>query len=152
MSTWNLLKNTHTHTHTHTYALYVIINIFYMYIISDWASLVVQSVKNLTAMQETWVQSLDPENPWRSKWQCTLVFLSGEFHGQRSLMGYSSWDRQELDMTEQKTHTQSLRFAYWKFLELCTTGQWTFIKTKLWFCNFIFYQNILLNLFGKIVD
>ena len=56
-------KYTHTHTHTHTYALYVIIYIFYMYIISDWASLVVQSVKNLTAMQETWVQSLGPENP-----------------------------------------------------------------------------------------
>ena len=27
--------------------------------------------------------------PWRRKWQPTLVFLPGEFHGQRSLMGYS---------------------------------------------------------------
>ena len=29
--------------------------------------------------------------PWRRKWQPTPVFLPGEFHGQRSLAGYSSW-------------------------------------------------------------
>ena len=28
---------------------------------------------------------------WRREWQPTLVFLSGEFHGQRSLAGYSPW-------------------------------------------------------------
>ena len=28
------------------------------------------------------------------------AFLPGEFHGQRSLVGYSSWDCKELDMTE----------------------------------------------------
>ena len=27
--------------------------------------------------------------PWRRKWQITPVFLLGEFHGQRSLVGYS---------------------------------------------------------------
>ena len=27
--------------------------------------------------------------PWSRKWQPTPVFLSGEFHGWRSLMGYS---------------------------------------------------------------
>ena len=26
---------------------------------------------------------------WRRKWEPTLVFLSGEFHGQKSLVGYS---------------------------------------------------------------
>ena len=26
---------------------------------------------------------------WRGKWQPTPVFLPGEFHGQRSLVGYS---------------------------------------------------------------
>jgi len=35
------------------------------------------------------------------KWQPTPVFLPGEFHGQRSLVGYSPWGRKELDMTEQ---------------------------------------------------
>ena len=29
-----------------------------------------------------------------------LVFLHGEFRGQRSLVGYSQWGRQESDMTE----------------------------------------------------
>ena len=29
--------------------------------------------------------------PWRRKWQPTPVFLPGESHGQRSLMGYSPW-------------------------------------------------------------
>ena len=27
--------------------------------------------------------------PWRRKWQPASVFLPGEFHGQRSLVGYS---------------------------------------------------------------
>ena len=47
------------------------------------------SVKNLPAMQETQVQSLGQEDPWRKAWQLTLVFLPGESHGQRSLAGYS---------------------------------------------------------------
>ena len=38
--------------------------------------------------------------PWRSEWQLTLVFLPGEFHGQRSLAGYSPWGHKESDMTE----------------------------------------------------
>ena len=38
----------------------------------------------------TWVQST--KIPWRRKWQPTSVFLPGEFHGQRSLAGYNSWD------------------------------------------------------------
>ena len=55
------------------------------------ASLVVKRVNNLPAMQETWVQSLGWENPWRRKWQLTPVFLAGKSHGQRSWAGYSPW-------------------------------------------------------------
>ena len=69
------------------------------------ASLLTQTVKNLSAMQETQVQFLGQEDPWRRKWQPTPVFLPGESHGQRSLVGYSSWGREELDTTEQLTHT-----------------------------------------------
>ena len=29
--------------------------------------------------------------PWRKKWQPTPVFLPGETHGQRNLVGYSPW-------------------------------------------------------------
>ena len=39
--------------------------------------------------------------PWRRKWQPTPVFLPGESHGQRSLMGYSPRGRKESDTTEQ---------------------------------------------------
>ena len=28
------------------------------------------------------------------------IFLPGKFHGQRSLVGYSPWDRKEADVTE----------------------------------------------------
>ena len=29
----------------------------------------------------------------RRKWQPISLFLPGEFHGQRSLVGYSTWDQ-----------------------------------------------------------
>ena len=32
-------------------------------------------------------------------------FLPGEFHGQRSLVGYSPWKHKEFDMAERLTHT-----------------------------------------------
>ena len=67
---------------------------------------VAQMVKNLPAMQETWVQSLGQEDPWRRKWQPTPVFLPGKSHGQRSLVGYSPWGCKESDTTERHiTHT-----------------------------------------------
>ena len=36
---------------------------------------------------DLWVRKI----PWRRAWQPTLVLLLGEFHGQRSLMGYSPY-------------------------------------------------------------
>ena len=50
----------------------------------DGAFLVAQMVKNLPIMQETQVQSLGQE------WPPTPVFMPGEFHGQRSLVGHSA--------------------------------------------------------------
>ena len=38
--------------------------------------------------------------PWRRAWQPTPVFLPGESHGQRSLVGYSPWGRKQSDTTE----------------------------------------------------
>ena len=37
----------------------------------------------------------------RRKWQSIPVFLPGESHRQRSLLGYSPWGHKEPDMTEQ---------------------------------------------------
>ena len=56
---------------------------------SDVVSLVVQLVKNRPAVQETRIRSLGQEDPLEKKWQPTPVFLLGEVHGQRSLVGYS---------------------------------------------------------------
>ena len=58
-------------------------------------------------MQETWVQFLGREDPWRRKWQPILVFLPGEFHGQGSPLGYSPCGHREPDMTERLTHTHT---------------------------------------------
>ena len=42
-------------------------------------------------------------SPWRREWLPTPVLLPAEFHGWRSLTGYSPWGCKELDMTEQLT-------------------------------------------------
>ena len=54
------------------------------------ASLVAQMFKHLPAIWETGFDSWVGKIPWRKEWLPT-VFLSGEFHGQRSLAGYSPW-------------------------------------------------------------
>ena len=65
-----------------------------------WTSLVAQMIKNPPAMQETWVRSLGLENPLENGMATTPVFLPGESHGQRSLVGCSPWDRKESITTE----------------------------------------------------
>ena len=42
--------------------------------------------------------------PWRREWQPTSVFVPGESHRQRSLVGCSPWGHKELDMTEATQH------------------------------------------------
>ena len=61
----------------------------------SWASLVVQLVKNLLAMWETWVRSLGWEDPLEKGMATTPVFWPREFHGL-----YSPWGCKESDMTE----------------------------------------------------
>ena len=49
-------------------------------------------VKNLLAVQKTpemQVWSMSQMISWRRAWQSTPVVLTGEFHGHRSLVGYS---------------------------------------------------------------
>ena len=60
-------------------------------------------VKSLPAMQETWIQSLGREDPLEEEMAIHSSILAGEFHGQRSLVGYSLWDRKQLDKTERLT-------------------------------------------------
>ena len=67
------------------------------------ASLMAHIVKNLPAMQEIQVGSLDQEDALEEAWQPTAVFLPEESHGQRSLAGYSPRGHQWSDRTERLT-------------------------------------------------
>ena len=64
-------------------------------------------VKNLLANAGDWVQSWVKNIPWRRKWQPTLVLLPEKFHGQKSLVGYTTCDYKDSDMIEH-THTHIL--------------------------------------------
>ena len=65
-----------------------------MYTFKVWMthSLVAQTVKTLPARHITQFDPLVGKMSWRREWLPTLVFLPREFHGQRSLAGYSPWD------------------------------------------------------------
>ena len=67
-------------------------------------------VKNLPAMQETQNQSLGGEDTLEKGITTSPVFLPGELHGQKSLVGYSPWGLKELDTTERLTHTLTTTF------------------------------------------
>ena len=51
--------------------------------------------------------------PCRRKWQPTPVFLPGESHGQRSLVGHSPWGHKESDTTEATSHARLMLQSGW---------------------------------------
>ena len=55
------------------------------------------AVKRLPAMHETQVGSLGREDPLEEEKATHSIFLPREFHGQRSLAGYSPWGHEELN-------------------------------------------------------
>ena len=76
-------------------------NIMMHYILKNKPSLVAQMVKNLLTMEETQLDPLVRKIPWRREWLLTPVFLTGESHEQRSLMGYSAQVCKQLDRIDQ---------------------------------------------------
>ena len=52
-----------------------------------------------------WVRKI----PWRSAWQAILVFWPGEFHGQKSLAGYSTRGHKE-GVTKSQTQLSGFHF------------------------------------------
>ena len=54
-------------------------------------------------MQETWIWSLGEEDPLEREMTTHFSGLPGKSRGQRSLVGYSPWDRKQLDKTERLT-------------------------------------------------
>ena len=68
-------------------------------------------------------------SPGKGSGQPTPAFLPGKSHGQRSLVGYSPWGRQELDMIELHFHFLSLAFSYWFIISF---------KSRNYYCYSIF--------------
>ena len=95
------------------------------------------TVKNLPARQETWVQSLDGEDPWRREWLPTPVFLPGEFHGQRSLVWCSQWGRQRFGH-DWVTNT----FSLWNSMEVSQNTKSRIIWPS--WCHIPSWGNIIL--------
>ena len=52
---------------------------------------------------DPWIRKIS----WRRAWQPPLVFLPGEPHGPRGLVGYIPWDHRESDATRWPTHTHT---------------------------------------------
>ena len=59
----------------------------------SWASLVAQTLKNLPAMWETWVQSLGWEDPLEKEMAAHSSILAWKIPRTRSLVGYRPWSR-----------------------------------------------------------
>ena len=73
----------------------------------EGASLVAQTVKNLPATWETWVQSLGWEDSPGEEHGNPLQYSCLENpHGQRSLVGYSPFSHKELEMTKRLSRAQ----------------------------------------------
>ena len=69
-------------------------------------------VKNLSTMQGTRFNSWVRKILWRRKWQPTQVFLPGEFHGQRHLMGYMGSQTVEHDWVTNTAHIYLYIYSY----------------------------------------
>ena len=69
-----------------------------------WAFLVAQSVKNLPAVQETWAQSLDLEEPLEKGMPTHSSILAWKIPWTEDPGGLQSVGRKASDTTEQLTH------------------------------------------------
>ena len=96
-------------------------------------------------MQETWVWSLIGKLLYRREWQSAPVFLPGESHGQRSLVGYSPWGRTETDTTERPTHFDSNKIVYTYLYSLLNVS----FKSILLFSKYLFWTYYVPDIPGK---
>ena len=57
-------------------------------------------------------------DPWSRKWQPTPVFLSGEYHGQRSRAGYSSQGRKSQTRLSTQTTKHDCLLTFIIFMKI----------------------------------
>ena len=63
---------------------------------------------------DAWVGKI----PWGRKWQPTPVFLPEEFHGQRSLVGYSPW------VMKSQIYLSNYQTQKWRIEKNLKGGKW----------------------------
>ena len=76
------------------------------------ASQVVQRLKHLPSMQESWVRSLGWEDPLEKEIATHSSILAWKPHGQRSLVGYTPQGSKESDTTE-RLHFLAHTHVHW---------------------------------------
>ena len=89
--------------------------------------------------------------PRRREWLPTPVFLPGELHGQRSLMGYRPWGLKKSDMTEWLTFWFTLLYLPIAIFVFCSETDFFHDTIALWeslnfpylcfFCS-LFLENV----------
>ena len=68
-------------------------------------------VKNVFAMQDTQVRSLDQEDLLEKEIATDSSIFSWKFHGQKSMVGYSPQGCKESDTTEQLTLSHFVKLS-----------------------------------------
>ena len=68
--------------------------------VMPFASLVAQRIKHFLYCRRPGFDPCVGKIPWRRKWQSIPVFLPGQSHEQRSLMGYNPYSDKESEMTD----------------------------------------------------
>ena len=76
------------------------------------------------------------------KWQTTPVFLSGKFHGQKSLPGYSPWGHKEWDTAKHTTNKSIYRRTYLvvQWLSLRSPGAIGLCSVPVWGTRYYMVQ------------
>ena len=71
--------------------------------------------------------------PWRREWLPTPVFLPGEYHGQRSLMGYSSQVAKSWTLLKQLSTNTQIQRCLDPFSSLLATDEFQNSNLKIYF-------------------
>ena len=86
-------------------------------------------LKNLPALQTTWIQSICWEGPLKEEMATQSYSCLENPHGQRSLAGYGLWGRKEWDTTEWlSTHIHKHRKWYSKI----SASHWPYPALPIW--------------------
>ena len=107
-----------------------------------------QTVKNVPAMQRPGFDPCLGKILWRRKWRPTPVYMPGEFHGQRSLVGYSPCSCKESDITELLTLSPKINIFSWLLKQIPRSNGILLSLTLCfslhpWFCAFVLFAFLL---------